>query len=559
MKTTTFKDGNGALQTGYIADENGLVMEGAPSDYLPRSSDASQGGGSIHVDPDGNLNCRAAVLTDEGGYRVNFANASLGISLGNCTFVNGSTTVTGTFTAPDLHIGDYVKLDADGESAWAQIEVIDSLSQLTLTAPYTGTSATGATSRTIVAPVTGSGDVIAVASGVLTITKGTTSGAVSGVERTCDVLPIGKQTGVTISQRIANQDTVIGLVDDLHPTAPWWYVWFRFTGTTNTVVLCESGFNPSGVPSASEVESQSVTFVAAGTSATSHRYRVEVLQERVRFFIDGLLVKELFKVVPHAYNVMRSVVRCTNTGVPASATTVTVDYDTVKNENRIAIGGFSEQELIRVTSDGIPNALGQQTSALSQPVVMSSDQRGMTTASPLYVRISDGTNVGQSGDAAARAIFQKLTDGTNGPVTVKAASTAAAAADLGLVATLSPNLPAQSLHTLESAATTNATSVKTSAGSVKGLVVTSPLVTATVRYLKLYNKASAPTVGTDIPVMTFPIVTTTNGVQNPILIPPSLLGLYFTTGIAYAITGGATTADTTAVAAGDVKVFMNYV
>lgn len=51
-----------------------------------------------------------------------------------------------------------------------------------------------------------------------------------------------------------------------------------------------------------------------------------------------------------------------------------------------------------------------------------------------------------------------------------------------------------------SAATTNATSVKTSAGVINSIILSNN--GATGRYFKLYNKASAPTVGTDTPVHT---------------------------------------------------------
>ena len=52
-----------------------------------------------------------------------------------------------------------------------------------------------------------------------------------------------------------------------------------------------------------------------------------------------------------------------------------------------------------------------------------------------------------------------------------------------------------------SAATTNATSVKASAGIINDIVVGNN--GAGVAYFKLYDKASAPTVGTDTPVATF--------------------------------------------------------
>lgn len=57
------------------------------------------------------------------------------------------------------------------------------------------------------------------------------------------------------------------------------------------------------------------------------------------------------------------------------------------------------------------------------------------------VQVTDGTHNMPTMDAIARAGFQEITDGTNGPVAVKAASTAAVAADPSLVTAFSPNSP----------------------------------------------------------------------------------------------------------------------
>lgn len=105
---------------------------------------------------------------------------------------------------------------------------------------------------------------------------------------------------------------------------------------------------------------------------------------------------------------------------------------------------------------------------------------------------------------------------------------------------------------LISAATTNATSVKASAGTVYSIQASN--TGAAVAFLKLYNKASAPTVGTDVAVMTL-ILPAGGG----IVIPPNDIGIAFTTGIAFAITGVATTADTTAVALAQVVINIDYI
>jgi hypothetical protein len=103
---------------------------------------------------------------------------------------------------------------------------------------------------------------------------------------------------------------------------------------------------------------------------------------------------------------------------------------------------------------------------------------------------------------------------------------------------------------LVSAASTNATSVKASAGQI--YMITASNVNAAPRYLKLYNKASAPSVGSDTPVHTFIIPGNTDGAGTNIPVPAC--GLEFTTGIALALTTEATDAGSTGVAANEIVV-----
>lgn len=110
-----------------------------------------------------------------------------------------------------------------------------------------------------------------------------------------------------------------------------------------------------------------------------------------------------------------------------------------------------------------------------------------------------------------------------------------------------------SIKTLLSGATTNATSVKTSSGQVYGWSITN--TNAAVMYVKLYNKASAPTVGTDVPVITIAVPGSVAGGGTNF---NSDIGVYFSTGIAFATTTGPTTADTNAVAANEVIVNLFY-
>ena len=103
-----------------------------------------------------------------------------------------------------------------------------------------------------------------------------------------------------------------------------------------------------------------------------------------------------------------------------------------------------------------------------------------------------------------------------------------------------------------SAATTNPVLVKGSAGTLFSIAASN--IGAAAAYLKLYNKATAPTVGTDVPVLTIQIPA--SGVQQ---FDFGTLGHRFATGIGIGITGAAADNDTTAIAAAQVKVLTSYV
>ena len=104
---------------------------------------------------------------------------------------------------------------------------------------------------------------------------------------------------------------------------------------------------------------------------------------------------------------------------------------------------------------------------------------------------------------------------------------------------------------VSAAASTNATVVKASAGKV--FTITGYNAAAALRYIKLYNKATAPTVGTDTPVFTY-VLKATDSFQFTI---PG--GYQFASGIGFALTTGVADADTGALTAGDITALhINY-
>ena len=234
---------------------------------------------------------------------------------------------------------------------------------------------------------------------------------------------------------------------------------------------------------------------------------------------------------------------------------------------------FAAAQQIRVAGDAY---LGEQMNQLTKGITFLVDVRacthirlkcGVTVAGgaasvtmrsarwdsdPLVYSVTQGA--APDGAAIAKGGNPVLVAGTDGTLmqtlsvdTTGAIKLGAGSNNIGNVG-ISPATP----HNLNSAATTNATSVKNTSASLYSLVASN--TGASIRYLKLYNKASAPTVGTDIPVLTLPIPA--GSFINP---PLGAMGARFATGLAYAITGAAADADTTAVAAGEVKVKLDYV
>jgi len=225
-----------------------------------------------------------------------------------------------------------------------------------------------------------------------------------------------------------------------------------------------------------------------------------------------------------------------------------------------------------------PTGLGQKTKANSFAVTLASDQdalpitdnAGSLTVDGTVSAAQSGTWTVQPGNTANTTAWKvdgsAVTQPVSGTVSVNALP--AGTNNIGDVDVLTlPAIPTGanvvgqvgleprtsgglSISRTLSAASTNATSVKASAGQVFGYYLFN--ANAATRYLKLYNKASAPTVGTDTPVATIPIPA---GAAANVEFTQ---GVAFATGIALALTTGVADADTGAVAANEVVVNLFY-
>lgn len=117
--------------------------------------------------------------------------------------------------------------------------------------------------------------------------------------------------------------------------------------------------------------------------------------------------------------------------------------------------------------------------------------------------------------------------------------------------TVNPVVPATP-YFVNSAATTNGALIITGTSGLQAFYATNE--GASVAYVKLYNKATAPTVGTDTPEMIIPVPAAAGGVPGVAMLPIGFSGFRFALGLGIAITRNAVFSDTTAVGANEVKV-----
>lgn len=148
--------------------------------------------------------------------------------------------------------------------------------------------------------------------------------------------------------------------------------------------------------------------------------------------------------------------------------------------------------------------------------------------------------------------------GTAAPAPVAVVSTVSTAVTGTVTATVTngtvnPVAPATP-YILNSLATTNIALILTGTSGLQAFYATN--TGATAAFVKLYNKATAPVLATDIPAMIIPVpaaVAGIPGVANP---GSGFSGQRFALGLGIAITGAVADTDATAVAAGQVKVML---
>jgi hypothetical protein len=338
---------------------------------------------------------------------------------------------------------------------------------------------------------------VSVSAGALTITSGTTINSDFGIiSKDTYTIPFRFGVGLLRSQRIANNSLIIEAVSVNETTgAPDGLntVAIVFDGTT--VTQAKYRVKANGL---ADLDSAASTFP---TTASLAAYEIEPFSDECWF--HGSLVDSTNGRVnsyrrhqrlpdPNAKYKIR--IRSKNEATaPASSTTNTINFVNV-------------QDYTEITAE-ITGGRGQAVAGQSIGVIVSGGSVGVS-----------GGSVGVSGT---------LTSNEGTPVS-----------------------PATHFYT--TTASTNLVNVKASAGNLYSMTFTN--YTASPLYVKLYNKASAPVVASDLPVHLI-IVPATSDKQ----VQFGSKGLRLTTGISFAITGAIADTDTTTTTAGAMRVCTSYI
>lgn len=286
----------------------------------------------LTLDADGNLRARTQNTTEEGSFKDDFYQSGIETLLnGTLTFTTGSNTVTGVATdfGAEVRRGQYIRADTD--TAFYQVSKILHNSELELSEPFYGvTVSEPAYIGNYVYATGGTGAAITYqAATEAVLTSGTEAGGGSSIFRDGDMPPMIIETVLKISQRIDDQLTEIGFIqeDGIKDNAAT----FVFTGINDTQVTLYSTCN-----AIASFESTTVSLPNAGVTSDYHAYNIRVSNDFTSFYIDNVLVGKHTLHIPSLDIKLGPSVSIVNTNTVTS-TDVTVDLLRVGNMNRLEV------------------------------------------------------------------------------------------------------------------------------------------------------------------------------------------------------------------------------
>jgi hypothetical protein len=371
----------------------------------------------------------------------------------------------------------------------------------------------------------------------------------------------------TLSQRIANQTVFYELVDVIGDS---------LAITVNSATSITVTFPNSFVPSTANVgQSMSICAISVANSPSGRYVIASVSGQNVNFTVSGFPASGSGTCSVFGWNG----IRFTYDG--ATATSAKFDSyrngyssgDTTITINTTASGHVAAAYL----EDGFIYSLDAATNSVlfTQRAVRSENVPDQNTNLFLQVRIVNGATAPAStttvttgfvhvNDWVSSIISLSRQPGTQGNNMVNVASMPSVVIGSGTITTVStvtavttsgtPLAPATP-YILNSLATTNIALILTGTSGLHAFYATN--TGATAAFVKLYNKATAPVLASDVPAMIIVVPAAVGGIPGVATLPIGHNGFRFALGLGIAITGGVSDTDTTAVAAGQVKVILS--
>jgi hypothetical protein len=424
----------------------------------------------------------------------------------------------------------------------------------------------------------GTGQTVSQSGGNGLIASGTTANAETILRYRMQLTgDLNLRAKLTLSQRIANNNFFVELVDvlgdDLALTVN--------SATSITVTL------PSDVTLTSQNVGQSITVgnVKGVSGAVPGRYAIaSVSGQNVTFTVSGWPASGSGTCSLFGWNAYRTLFDGT---VATNA-----KFDSYRNgygsgDTTLTINTTASPEVIAVTvengntawSDATANSVawtprGYRTENIPEadiPMVLQIRALNGTVAPASSTTLTVGFVGIEQFDATVVSIGRQFGPAMANGVTITNPVTLGAGTNsignIGTVTTVTgvttvttvtnvtnsgtPTAPATP-YFVNSAASTNGALILTGTSGLCALWASN--TGAAAAFVKLYNKATAPTVGTDVPEMVIPVPAAVGGVPGIVEISPGVNAYRFALGLGIAITGGSADSDTTAVAAGQVKV-----
>ena len=361
-----------------------------PNDFQDRAQHRA-----LLMDRDRNLRTRGGVFTDAASFRDDFTVGENYTDLtGTVYFTNGSKIVTGVGTAfgAELNKWQYLKLSSHADSVYNHVIDIVNDTQLELEEPYAGATGSGTGRTSFWVYAIGTGGSITQTNSEIALASGTTSGTLVQAKRTGDYLPYVGGARIKISQRIANQETHVGLADgDIGSVNTQALI--VFTGTDNTKAKLRTSF------SATDVEETEFTLPNALVSSTYAYYQIEIGAGKVTLLVNDVKVAEHRLHIPGPYTPMDCHVCIKNTAVPASTTTLTLDTFYLTNFDQVQVSGAPKGDPLPTKEMRASKATcANVTAAVADTLVLAAnaDRLGASvvndSASILYVKFGSGAS-----------------------------------------------------------------------------------------------------------------------------------------------------------------------